>query len=103
MLEIRIEGDKHPKKFTLVTDDDNAELARLQEIIHDEIDADPDDDLRSWFDNATEAEFKEGVVIPTSLVGEVGEVLEGDWWLEAEKIEKERIDALDKLEADAEG
>jgi hypothetical protein len=100
MLEIRIEGDAHPKKFTLVTDDHNAELARLQEIIHDEIDADPDDDVRAWFDKATADEFKAGVEIPTAIVGEVGEILEGDWWEEAEKIERERQDALSKIDAE---
>lgn len=103
MLELRITGDEHPRKFTLVTDDDNAELARLQEIIHDEIDADPDDDLRSWFDKATADDFAKGVEIPTAIVGEIGEVLEGDWWEEAAKIDKERQDALDKLEAGGEG
>lgn len=98
MLEIRVTGDKHPKTFTLVTDDRNAELARLQEIIHDEMDADPDDDVRKWFDTHSADDFAAGVAIPTAMVGEIGEVLEGDWWEEAEKIEEQRKDALEQVD-----
>jgi hypothetical protein len=103
MLELRVTGDEHPKTFTLVTDDGNAELVRLQEIIHDEIGADEEDPLRRWFDTHTADQFKEGVAVPSDLIGDFGEVIEGEWWEEAEKIDKERQDALDKLEAGHDG
>lgn len=100
MLELRVTGDKHPKTFTLVTDDRDAELIRLQEIIHDEIDADPDDPIREWFDKHTAEQFEAGVVVPTEIVGDFGDILEGDWFDEAIKIEKEREAALAELDAE---
>jgi hypothetical protein len=99
MLELRVTGDEHPKTFTLVTDDRDAELHRLQEIIHDEIGAGPDDPIRQWFDTHTADEFAAGVVVPTDFIGEFGELLEGDWFDEAIKIEKEREAALAELDA----
>lgn len=103
MLEIKVTGDTHPKTFTVVIDDRNAELDRLQTIIHDEIGAPPDDDLRAWFDKTTADEFAEGVVIPTEIVGDFGEILEGDWWEEAEKIDAQRRDAVAAAERAAGG
>lgn len=79
MLQLKVTGDTHPKTFTLVTDDGEAELDRLQEIIHDEIGAPPDDVLRAWFDSHTAEQFAEGVVVPADEVGDFETILEGDW------------------------
>jgi hypothetical protein len=76
-----------------------AELIRLQEIIHDEIEAGPDDPIRKWFDSHTADEFAAGVVVPTDFIGEFGELLESDWFDEAMKVEKERESMIADLEA----
>lgn len=99
MLELRVTGDTHPKTFTLVTDDRDAELHRLQEIIHEEIEASPDDPIRKWFDEHDAEQFAAGVVVPTEFIGELGELLESDWFDEAIKVEKEREAAIAELEA----
>jgi hypothetical protein len=99
MLELRVTGDTHPKTFTLVTDDRDAELIRLQEIIHDEIEAGSEDPIRKWFDAHTADEFAAGVVVPTDFIGEFGELLESDWFDEAMKVEKERESMIADLEA----
>lgn len=95
MLDLRITGDRHPKTFTLVTDDKDAELVRIQDIL-EEAEYGEGDELFEWFQNHTADQFKEGVEVPTDLVGPLAELLEGDWWDQAEKVEKARVEAMEQ-------
>lgn len=98
MLELKVSGEEHPKTFTLVTDDQEAELARLAEI-YDEVGVPSGDEGRAWLDNATADDFKVGVVIPESEVPDFAEMLEGDWPEAYEAFEAQRRDAMAKAEA----
>lgn len=98
MLDLKVEGDTHPKTFTLVTDDTDGELARIAEIFG-ECDMSEGDEGRAWFDQATADQFREGVVIPEGEVPDFVELLEGDWPEAYEKFEAERVDAMKKAEA----
>lgn len=99
MLDLKVEGDTHPKTFKLVTDDADGELARLADIFG-ECDLPEGDEARAWFDNATADQFREeGVTIPEGEIADFAELLEGDWPEAYEKFEAERRDAMEKAEA----
>lgn len=98
MLELKVEGDTHPKTFKLVTDDSQGELARLAEI-YAEVEVPEGDESRAWLDGSTADDFREGVVIPEGEVPDFAELLEGDWPDAYEKFEAERQDAMKKAEA----
>lgn len=98
MLRLEATGDKHPKTFTLYTDDADGELARLHEIVVDEVGADEDDPIRAWLAGHTAEQFAEGVVVPAEQVGEFEDILESDWPDAAAVVERERNAALDEME-----
>lgn len=97
MLTLKVKGDEHPKTFVLVTDDADGELDRLQEIIHAEIGAPPDDPMREWFDNHSADQFAEGVEIPQDWMAEFMDVLE-EWPQAYEVFDKERREAYAQAE-----
>lgn len=94
MLDLRVEGDTHPKQFFLVTDDRDAELARLEELT-EEVDA---VDERGWLEAHTAEQFAEGVEIPHDWLADFIELLEGDWPHAYYKFEKERRAAFEEAE-----
>jgi hypothetical protein len=102
MLTIRVEGDKHPRTFVFVTDDANAELAELDDVLKCG-DANEEDPLYAWFTSAMGDRFKQGVPIPADLVGDFQEVLwaygsaEAD--AAAEVIDNERQSWMDEIES----
>jgi hypothetical protein len=98
MLELRVEGDTHPKTFKLVTDDADGELSRIQEILVDEVGVDPEDPIWVWFKGTTADQFKEGAVVPADQVGEFVDILEGDWPETADVLAAQQRDALEQAE-----
>lgn len=97
MLELTVTGDTHPKTFTLKTDDADGELARLTDTL-EEFGMSEGDDMFDWLKGHSADEFAEGVVIPVENIGEWEEVLEGDWFEEAQKIAQQREQALKAAE-----
>lgn len=98
MLEVKAQGDKHPKTFVLKTDDDGAELARIEQIMR-EVDIAPDSPEGQWFADIDAASFREGVEIPPGFAVDFIELLGDDWPEVYEVVERERQAALDELEA----
>lgn len=98
MLELNVTGDTHPKTFTLKTDDADGELGRLTDTL-EEFGMSEGDDMYDWLKGHSADDFAEGVVIPTDNIGEWEEVLEGDWFEEAQKISQQREQALKAAEA----
>lgn len=98
MLELRVSGETHPKTFTLVTDDCEGELARIQEILV-EVDAltsegnPTGDPIGEWFAATDAAHFADGAVIPQEQMAQFVELLEGDWPDAYEVFVRERRDA----------
>lgn len=101
MLELKAQGEKHPKTFVLVTDDAEGELDRINELFGEvgiqEGDADFD-----WFNGHSADEFREGVEIPGDFAMDFTELLENDWPHAYEVVERERAAAFRELEEKAE-
>lgn len=97
MLKMEARGDKHPKTFVLITDDSQAELATIDDVLNDgAADADP---MLAWFRDYDEQAFARGVEVPADMVGDFAEVLEaaGFWDDGAEVVDREMMDALDHV------
>jgi hypothetical protein len=103
MLELRVEGDTHPKTFKLVTDDADGELDRIREILVDEVGVDPDDPIWVWFDATSADQFREGAVVPVDQVGEFVDILENDWPETADVLAAQQREAMEQAQAKAEG
>lgn len=98
MLELKAQGDEHPKTFVLVTDDADGELDRLNEILG-EVDAGPGSPEYDWFNEHSAAQFAEGVEIPQEFMADFVELLDNDWPHAYAVFEHERKDAMEKAEA----
>lgn len=99
MLELRAEGDTHPKTFKLVTDDADGELDRIQEILRDEVGLDPDDPIWVWFNGTSADQFKEGAEVDHEQIADLSDMLEGDFPQVGEVVAEQRQEALAEIEA----
>lgn len=99
MLEVQVTGDAHPKTFTIVSDDKDAENARFGELLEQSF-GDDDDIAQEWRDKKTDSDgFLRMIVNPESaeIVGEMM-VEESDWPQEGQKI----LDTIKGAREDAE-
>lgn len=86
MLELKVSGDTHPKTFTLITDDGDAELV----VLDGHLEETP---LEEWMRAHDADEFSEGVEVPTEHILVLRDALEGcamdegsDAWEEAAEV-----------------
>lgn len=87
MLEVQVTGDEHPKTFTIVSDDDDAENARFGDLLKSAF-GDDDDLAQEWHNKETDSDGSLRMIVPTESAELVGEMLleESDWPDEGQKI-----------------
>jgi hypothetical protein len=87
MLEVQITGDSHPKTFTIVSNDQEAENDRFGALLKEAFGED-DDLAQEWMTKERDSDDHLRLIIPPDAVETVGEMLmhESDWPDEGKKI-----------------
>ncbi|MDQ2876547.1 MAG: hypothetical protein M3Y33_17800 [Actinomycetota bacterium] len=97
MLELKATGDTHPRTFTLTTDDSEAELSLMADVLEEWA-----GDFDTWFQGTTAEQFAAGVVVPAEFVvdGGLGELMGGCGFDQPiEEFERVRREHMDEIEA----
>jgi hypothetical protein len=87
MLEVQVTGDQHPKTFTVVSDDAEAENARFGDLLESSFGTD-DDLTQEWLAKSPDSDGCLRMIVPSEAAEVVGDTMveESDWPEEGQKI-----------------
>jgi hypothetical protein len=104
MLEVQVTGDSHPKTFTIVSNDQEAENDRFGALLKEAFGED-DELYQEWMSKDRDSDDHLRLIIPPDAAETVGELLEyeSEWPEEGKKItdtiEQARNEAMAALES----